>query len=41
MMQEGRNCCFPCEEGSLLVDRRALMCGLEVLEDAGGEPGLL
>ena len=33
--------CFKAEEGCLLADTRAVMCGLEVLEDGGGEPRLL
>ena len=40
-MQEGSQGCFEKEEGCLLADRRAVMCGLEFLEDAGGEPRLL
>jgi len=40
-MQEGSQGCFKAEEGFLLADRRALMSGLEALEDGGGEPRLL
>jgi len=39
--EEGSSGCFAAEEGSLLAGRWVLMCGLEVLEEAGGEPGLL
>jgi len=40
-MEEVSQGCFEAEEGCLLADRRAVMCGLEVLEDAGREPRLL
>jgi len=40
-MEEGRNCCFPAEVGFLFANRRVLMCGLEVLEDGGGEQRLV
>ena len=40
-IQEGSQGCFEAKEGCLLAERRAVMCGLEVLEDGGGEQRLV